>query len=121
MIKEFRLPVLGENIESADLSEILISPGDTISKEQIVMVIETDKAAVEVPSPLAGKIKALHVKEDERIEIGQLIFTIETETEEVHVDHATDEIEEKTFIKPELRELESHINQPIGESLLSEI
>lgn len=109
MIKEFRLPVLGENIESVEISQILISPGDVISKEQIVMAIETDKATVEVPSSLAGKIKALQVKEGDKIEVGQLIFTIETETEEVHVDPATSRIEEKTFIKPERPEPGSHI------------
>jgi pyruvate dehydrogenase E2 component (dihydrolipoamide acetyltransferase) len=108
MIKEFRLPVLGENIEAVEISQILISPGDAISKEQIVMAIETDKATVEIPSSLAGKIKALHVKEGDRIDVGQLIFTIETETEEVHVDPATSRIEEKTFIKPERPEPGSH-------------
>src|SRR3972149_6719508 len=57
MAMEFRLPELGENIESGDVVKILVSVGDTVTKDQPVMEIETEKANIEVPSPVSGTIK----------------------------------------------------------------
>ena len=55
-IIEFKVPDLGENIESADVINVLVKVGDSIVKDQGVIEIETDKATVEVPSSVAGKI-----------------------------------------------------------------
>jgi pyruvate dehydrogenase E2 component (dihydrolipoamide acetyltransferase) len=77
MPTEFRLPELGENIEAGDLLKVLVSVGDTINRDQPVLELETDKATVEVPSPVYGKIREIHVKEGEKIKVGQLILTVE--------------------------------------------
>jgi pyruvate dehydrogenase E2 component (dihydrolipoamide acetyltransferase) len=74
---EFRLPELGENIETGDLLKVLVSVGDTINRDQPVLELETDKATVEVPSPVYGKIREIHVKEGEKVKVGQLILTVE--------------------------------------------
>ncbi|MCK9282033.1 MAG: hypothetical protein M0P71_15525, partial [Melioribacteraceae bacterium] len=48
MAIEFKLPVLGENIKSADILKILVAEGDKVEKDQIVLELETDKATMEV-------------------------------------------------------------------------
>src|SRR6266516_3916939 len=74
---EFKLPELGENVHQGDLVRLMIAPGATVSEGQPVMELETDKAVVEVPSSVSGKVKDVLVKQGERIQVGQVIFTIE--------------------------------------------
>ena len=74
---EFKLPALGENIEEGDLVRLMIAPGATVSEGQAVMELETEKAVVEVPSSVSGKVGEILVKEGEKIRVGQVIFTVE--------------------------------------------
>jgi pyruvate dehydrogenase E2 component (dihydrolipoyllysine-residue acetyltransferase) len=74
---EFKLPELGENIDSGDLVRLLISPGATVSEGQPVMELETDKAVVEVPSSVGGVVREIKVKEGEKVKVGDVIFTLE--------------------------------------------
>jgi pyruvate dehydrogenase E2 component (dihydrolipoyllysine-residue acetyltransferase) len=74
---EFKLPELGENISQGDLVRLMIAPGTRVSEGQPVMELETDKAVVEVPSSVSGIVKDIHVKEGEKIKVGQVIFTLE--------------------------------------------
>ena len=77
MTIEYRLPELGEDIETGDVISVYVSAGDTVSPEEPLMEIETDKAAIEIPSPAGGVVKELHVKEGETIKVGQLLITID--------------------------------------------
>ncbi len=77
MALEFKLPELGENIESGDVVNILVAVGDTVTDGQSILEIEAGKASMEIPSPAAGTISAIHVKQGDTIEVGQLAFTIE--------------------------------------------
>ena len=77
MATEFKLPELGENIESGDLVRLLIKPGATIAEGQTVMELETDKAVVEVPSSVTGTIGEVRVKEGDKVRVGEVIFTVE--------------------------------------------
>ncbi len=79
MATEFKLPNLGENIESGDVLKVLVSAGDKIEKEQTVVELETDKAAIEVPSPVSGIVSAVHIHVGEKAAVGQLILTVETD------------------------------------------
>lgn len=74
---EFKLPSLGENVDSGDVVRILVKTGDTIKKDQSVLEMETGKATVEIPATVAGVIKQIHVKEGTKAKVGQLIFTVE--------------------------------------------
>jgi pyruvate dehydrogenase E2 component (dihydrolipoamide acetyltransferase) len=74
---EFKLPELGENIESGDLVRLMIKPGASIAEGEPVMELETDKAVVEVPSSVTGTIGKIHVKEGDKLRVGQVIFTVE--------------------------------------------
>jgi pyruvate dehydrogenase E2 component (dihydrolipoamide acetyltransferase) len=80
MATEFKLPELGENIESGDLVRLMIKPGASISEGEPVMELETDKAVVEVPSSVTGTIGEIRVKEGDKLRVGQVIFTVENGT-----------------------------------------
>src|SRR5580700_1939494 len=75
---EFKLPALGENIEQGDLVRLMVAPGATVSEGQAVMELETDKAVVEVPSTVSGTIKEILVKEGDKIKVGQVVFTADS-------------------------------------------
>lgn len=79
MAIEFKLPELGENIESAQIIKVAVSEGDTIKEDDIVLEIETDKATVEVPSDVSGKITKVHVKDGDTAKVGQTILSLEAE------------------------------------------
>jgi pyruvate dehydrogenase E2 component (dihydrolipoamide acetyltransferase) len=75
---EFKLPALGENIEQGDLVRLMIAPGAAVSEGQAVMELETDKAVVEVPSSVSGTVKEILVKEGQKIKVGQVVFTADS-------------------------------------------
>lgn len=77
MAQEFKLPDLGENIESGDVVNVLVSEGDEISAGQNVIEIETDKATVEVPCSIAGRVVKIHVKPGDTVAVGGPILSIE--------------------------------------------
>jgi pyruvate dehydrogenase E2 component (dihydrolipoamide acetyltransferase) len=77
MATEFKLPELGENIDSADVINVLIKSGDTIDIDQSIIEIETDKATIEVPSTMKGIVKEVKVKPGDKVKVGQVIFTYE--------------------------------------------
>jgi pyruvate dehydrogenase E2 component (dihydrolipoamide acetyltransferase) len=77
MATEIKLPSLGEGVESGDVLEIYVKVGDVVKIEQSLLELETDKATVAVPSPLAGKILSISIKEGETVKVGQVIGTIE--------------------------------------------
>src|SRR3954467_5544438 len=74
---DFTLPELGENIAAGDVLRVLVQPGDTIQKDQSVLELETDKATIEVPSSVAGKIKEIKVKAGDKVKVGQAILSVE--------------------------------------------
>lgn len=76
MAAEFRLPELGENIETIQVVKILVAVGDTVAQEQPVLELETDKATVEVPSSVVGTVRVIHVAVGDEIKVGQPIFTL---------------------------------------------
>jgi len=74
---EFTLPELGENITQGDLVRLMVSPGMKVSEGQPVMELETDKAVVEVPSSVNGVVQEVRVKQGEKVNVGQIIFTLD--------------------------------------------
>ena len=70
MATEFKLPELGENIDSGDLVRLMISPGASIAEGQAVMELETDKAVIEVPSSVSGTVGEVRVKEGDKLRVG---------------------------------------------------
>ena len=75
---DFRLPALGEGIDSATVVGIRVKPGDAVHKDQEVIDVETDKAAVPVPIDRDGIVEVIHVKPGDKIPIGTLLLTLAT-------------------------------------------
>ena len=78
---EFRLPELGEGIESGQVIEVLVAPGDRVSVEQPLLEVETDKAAVEIPSPVDGTVVDVCVSAGDTVEISQILVKINGDAE----------------------------------------
>jgi pyruvate dehydrogenase E2 component (dihydrolipoamide acetyltransferase) len=77
MAIEFKLPELGENIESGDVTSVLVAVGDVVTEGQSILEIEAGKASMEIPSPADGTITAIHIAQGDNLAVGQLAFTIE--------------------------------------------
>lgn len=75
---EFRLPELGENITTAAVSRVLVQVGDTIARDQSVVELDTDKATVEVPSTIDGRVTAVLVKPGDAVQVGTAIIAVES-------------------------------------------
>ena len=84
-LKEIRVPDLG-NVAAAAIIEIPVKEGQTIAVEDAIVTLESDKASMDIPSPLAGKIKQLKVKLGDKISKGDLIALIETADEAMTVE-----------------------------------
>ena len=78
---EFRLPELGEGIESGQVIEVFVAPGDRVTLEQPLLEVETDKAAVEIPSPADGTIVDVCVSAGDTVEISQILVKINGDAE----------------------------------------
>lgn len=108
MAIEFKLPELGENIESADVLSILVKPGDKVKQEQGIIEIETDKATVEVPSSVSGTIKEILIKEGDSIKVGQTILVMENGEEEKSEKNEKETVkDEKETVKDEPEKVKS--------------
>ena len=78
MAQDFKLPDLGEGIHEAQIINVLVKEGDTVAKDQNIMEVETDKAAVELPVPYAGVISKLNVKSGDTMKVGQVLLSVDS-------------------------------------------
>jgi pyruvate dehydrogenase E2 component (dihydrolipoamide acetyltransferase) len=76
-VREFKLPDVGEGVAEGELVSWLVEPGDTVTEDQPVAEVETDKALVEVPSPYDGTVKELLAEEGEMVPVGNVLLTFE--------------------------------------------
>ena len=99
---EFRLPELGEGIESGQVIEVFVSPGDRVTLEQPLLEVETDKAAVEIPSPADGTVVDVCVSAGDTVEINEVLVRINGDSEggETPKDAPAAEEEKKEEEKP---------------------
>lgn len=75
--RDFLLPDLGEGLTEGEIVSWLVSVGDTVEIDQPVAEVETAKAVVEVPSPFAGTVTALHGEPGQEVEVGKPLVTID--------------------------------------------
>lgn len=128
MATEFKLPELGENIESADVANVLVKEGDTIKKDQAIIEIETDKATIEVPSTVEGTITKLLVKSGDKVKVGSVVMVVDEgaspaeSKEEIKSESKSEEKQESkpTEVKPESK-VEYKATQPTKSSGKKEI
>src|SRR5688500_2874249 len=77
MTSEVKVPTLGESITEATLGQWLKKPGDPVTADEPIASLETDKVAVDVPSPVAGTMGEQLVKEGDTVAVGAVIARIE--------------------------------------------
>ena len=114
-IVEFKVPDLGEDIESADVITVLVKVGDSIAKDQGVIEIETDKATVEVPSSVEGKIVKVNVKTGDKVKVGDVLIKVESSSV------APVEKKEATKVKEEPVKKETPVLAEIPKGEVSEL
>jgi pyruvate dehydrogenase E2 component (dihydrolipoamide acetyltransferase) len=77
-MSEFILPNLGDGVAQGDVLKILVKVGDTLAVDQSVLELETDKATIEVPSNIAGKVTEIKVKAGDKVKPGQAVLTLDS-------------------------------------------
>lgn len=93
---EFKLPDLGEGIAEGQIVAILVTEGQTVEEYQDILEVETDKAAVPIPSPKSGVISKINVEEGQIVKVGDVLLSIDT--------GAADEAAPKAAAKPQARQ-----------------
>ena len=94
MIKDILLPDLGEGIEGAEVSEVAVAPGDTITAEDTILVLESDKASMEIPAEVNGTVTEIAVAAGDEVKTGQILIKIE-------ISDSTDAIVEEPILSEE--------------------
>src|SRR5689334_16963284 len=79
MTYEFRLPDIGEGVVEGEVVRWLVKEGDTVTLDQPMVEIMTDKATVEIPAPRAGRIGKRMFAEGQLCPVGKVLITIETD------------------------------------------
>ena len=92
--KEIKVPNIGE-FKNVEVIEVLVSNGQSLSKNDPLITIESDKSSVEIPSSVDGKIKSVKIKVGDKVSEGDLILTLEESKEEKKV------VEKKVINKEE--------------------
>jgi pyruvate dehydrogenase E2 component (dihydrolipoamide acetyltransferase) len=79
MIKEVKIPEISENVESGTVIQVLVEVGDMIDIDDVLVEFETEKALVEIPSTVKGKITELLAKKGDEMSVGDVIARVDTE------------------------------------------
>ncbi len=108
-IVDFHLPDLGENIEAADVLNVLVKVGDMILVDQAILEIETDKATIEVPSSVAGKVVEVLILSGDKAKVGQVIIKVES----ADVESVETKIDDKEEAKETAKQVEKKETVPV--------
>ncbi len=74
---DFIIPNLGDGVAQGDVLKVLVKAGDAITVDQPILELETDKATIEVPSDVAGKVKEVKVKAGDKVKPGQAVLVLD--------------------------------------------
>ncbi|MFW5928855.1 MAG: biotin/lipoyl-containing protein, partial [Halobacteriota archaeon] len=107
MTRDFRLPDVGEGIREAEVINWMVEEGDAVREDDPVLEVETDKAIIEIPSPVNGRVLETMYTEGEVVEVGDVIVRFESD----------EEVEKETDGSTEEREPERHVNNERTEGL----
>ena len=82
MIRQFKLPDLGEGVKEGQVLRLLVAEGERVAEDQMLLEVETDKAAVEIPSPYTGVVTRWHVAEMQTVNVGDVMVTFDGGTDD---------------------------------------
>lgn len=105
------LPDVGEGVAEAELCEWSVAIGESVEEDQVLAVVMTDKAAVEIPSPVDGKVVSLHGDVGEVLAVGSAL--IQLETDELETLEASNDVNEATINKSTITENNTPIFKPL--------
>src|SRR5438128_1742316 len=77
MPRQFVLPDLGEGLTEAEIVKVLVQEGDLVQEDMPLLEVETDKATVEIPSPVTGRVSKIHVQPGQTVKVGAVLVTFE--------------------------------------------
>lgn len=128
MNEKIILPELGDGIEGGDVVNILVSKGDEIEKDSVLLELETDKAVLEFPSPQSGRITEIHIQKGDTVTVGQLLVTLDIKGNKEQSEETANSQEEKNIVQqqeqrpepshePETPPLLEDEKEPVGELL----
>jgi pyruvate dehydrogenase E2 component (dihydrolipoamide acetyltransferase) len=95
MIKNITLPDLGEGINSAEVSEVTVSQGETVGIDDTILVLESEKASMEIPAETNGIVSEIFVSAGDEVKTGQLLIKIETSGAEIKIETPIEEEPQK--------------------------
>lgn len=78
MKSTIKMPKVADSVNEVFISQILVSVGQSISEGDVLMLVETDKASVELPSPISGTVAAILVTLDQEVSTGTAIIEVDT-------------------------------------------
>jgi pyruvate dehydrogenase E2 component (dihydrolipoamide acetyltransferase) len=75
MARDFVLPDLGEGLTEAEIRQVFVREGETVGEDAPLLEVETDKATVEIPSPIGGRVEKVHVQPGQTVKVGQVLVS----------------------------------------------
>ena len=82
MAFEFKLPDIGEGIHEGEIVKWFVKPGDEVKEDDVIAEVQNDKAVVEIPCPVDGKVLEIHANEGDTVTVGEVIITFQEEGSE---------------------------------------
>lgn len=119
MTIELKVPSAGESVSEAEISEWLKQEGDSVRQDESLVVLETDKATMDLPSPVAGKLTKIIKQKGDRVEVGEVIGYVEPSSVDLPSAQAVTAI--RTVPPAEVSSPEPSLQvSPAGEQLAAE-
>jgi pyruvate dehydrogenase E2 component (dihydrolipoamide acetyltransferase) len=118
MARSFKLPDLGEGIHEGEVLAVLVSVGHEVKEGDLILEVETDKAAVEIPSPYTGTVKEILVKTGDTIKVGDVLMTFSNgeEAEPVEAERPVEKPAEAAEMKRAVEIPPEPAKQPVPEA-----
>ena len=113
---EIKVPDIG-GAAGVDVIEIMVKEGDTISKDTALVTLESDKASMEIPSPMAGVVRSIKMKLGDKVSEGDVILMVSVEQSEPVTPDAPQHIPETPVETVEVAQKEEKIEKPVSVAL----
>jgi pyruvate dehydrogenase E2 component (dihydrolipoamide acetyltransferase) len=111
---EFKLPDLGEGVHEGQILAVHVKEGQSITEDAPLLEVETDKAAVEIPSPCTGTIGTVHVKEKQLVHVGDVMITFHTDAKKEEPSKSTCKVRSSPSVRKFARSLGIDISMLVG-------
>ncbi|MFC0523970.1 dihydrolipoamide acetyltransferase family protein [Pontibacillus salicampi] len=115
MAYEFKLPDIGEGIHEGEIAKWFVKDGDEVKEDDVLCEVQNDKAVVEIPSPVEGTVKQVHVSEGEVTTVGTVIITFDAPGYESNDSEASSDDSSKEEKQEDAKQEESKEEAPAAQ------